>query len=80
MRKIGLASVLVFVVWSVLDFVLHGLILQSAYAEQPDLWRPQDEMSMPLIWVVTGGEFDGGAIKVSATERTFINLYEWTRT
>jgi len=51
-KKILLAGVAVFVVWEILDFVIHGLILQPTYATLPGLFRPQAEMKMILMFVV----------------------------
>ena len=50
MKRIVLAVLAVFVTWSVLDIVIHGLILGSAYAETPALWRPMDEMKTGLLY------------------------------
>ncbi|MBI3992907.1 MAG: hypothetical protein HY342_06515 [Candidatus Lambdaproteobacteria bacterium] len=53
MQKTIIAIVVVFVVWGVLDYVLHGLILTSSYASSSQLWRPMEEMNMVLIYIVT---------------------------
>ena len=50
MKRIVLAVLAVFVTWSVLDFVIHGLILGSAYEATPVLWRPMDEMKTGLLY------------------------------
>jgi len=50
-KKILLTGVLVFVLWAVLDFIVHGLILRSAYASTASLWRPIAEMKMGLMYV-----------------------------
>jgi hypothetical protein len=50
-KKIFLAAVVVFVLWSVLDFIVHGVILKSAYASTASLWRPMAEMKMGLMYV-----------------------------
>jgi hypothetical protein len=50
-KKIFLAAIVVFVLWSVLDFIIHGLILKSAYASTASLWRPMTEMKMGLMYV-----------------------------
>jgi hypothetical protein len=47
------AVVAVFVAWSVLDFILHGLLLRSTYEATASLWRPMDQMSIPLMYFVT---------------------------
>jgi len=51
MKKIFLAGVIVFILWSVLGFMMHGLILKSAYASTASLWRPMAEMKMGLMYV-----------------------------
>jgi hypothetical protein len=50
MKRTILAVLAVFVSWSVLDFVIHGLILGSTYAATPQLWRPMSEMKMGLMY------------------------------
>ena len=50
-KRIFLAAIVVFVLWSVLDFIVHGLILKSAYASTASLWRPMAEMKMGLMYV-----------------------------
>ena len=50
-KKIFLAALVVFVLWSVLDFIVHGVILKSAYASTASLWRPVAEMKMGLMYV-----------------------------
>jgi hypothetical protein len=50
-KKIFLSGVVVFILWSVLDFIIHDLILKSAYASTASLWRPMAEMKMGLIYV-----------------------------
>ena len=52
MKKPLIAVVAVFVAWSVLDFVLHQLILGSTYQETAALWRPMAEMKMGLMYLV----------------------------
>ena len=45
-----LASVAVFVVVFVLDFIIHGLLLHGVYLQTPSLWRPQADMQR-LMWI-----------------------------
>jgi len=47
------AVVAVFLSWSMLDFILHGLLLRSIYEATSNLWRPMDQMHMPLMYFVT---------------------------
>jgi hypothetical protein len=52
-KRIILAVVAVFIVWSILDFILHGLLLRPTYEATANLWRPMDQMNMPLMYFVT---------------------------
>ena len=49
MKRILLAVAAVFVIWSVIDLVLHGMVLVSAYLATSQLWRPMPEMKMGLM-------------------------------
>jgi hypothetical protein len=53
MKRYLLAVLAVFVTWSALDFLCHGVILQSTYAATASLWRPMPEMKMGLMRLVT---------------------------
>lgn len=53
MKRTLLAIVAVFIAWSVLDIVIHGILLQSTYEATASLWRPMDDMNMPLMYLVT---------------------------
>lgn len=52
-KKWLLASAAIFVAWSVMDFILHGLILASTYEATAQLWRPMAEMNQGLMHGVT---------------------------
>ena len=52
MKRTVLAIVLDFVAWEILDFVIHGVILQASYAATLELWRPEAEMKMGLMQLV----------------------------
>jgi hypothetical protein len=51
MRKL-LATVVVWVVWEALDFLIHGVVLKTAYEDTASLWRPEGEMKMMLMYGV----------------------------
>ncbi|MCX5635465.1 MAG: hypothetical protein NTW55_06495 [Planctomycetota bacterium] len=53
LKKYLLSVVLVFVLWSALDFVIHSVILGSEYQANASLWRPMAEMKMGLIYLST---------------------------
>jgi len=46
MRRVSFAVIAVFVAWSLMDFVMHGVILASSYAATQALWRPMNEMKL----------------------------------
>ena len=48
-----LAIIAIFITWSILDFIIHGILLQSTYEATAELWRPMEEMKMSLMYVVT---------------------------
>jgi hypothetical protein len=52
-KKVILAIVAVFFALAVMDFLIHGLLLGSAYEATADLWRPMEEMNMLLMYFVT---------------------------
>lgn len=64
MKRIVLAVLAVFVAWSVMDIVIHGLILGPTYMDTAQMWRPEKEMKMGLMRFV---------VFVSAI--TFVSLY-----
>ena len=47
-----LASVAVFVVLAVLDFIIHAVLLQGLYQQTASLWRPMADMQrlMGIFW------------------------------
>jgi hypothetical protein len=51
-KKIIYSVIIVFVVWSILDFVIHQLILGASYQATASLWRPMAQMKMGLMYVV----------------------------
>jgi hypothetical protein len=53
LKRTILAVAAVFIAWSGMDFILHGLLLQSTYEATVNLWRPMDQMNMPLMYFVT---------------------------
>lgn len=47
-KKVGIGFVVVFVLMEVMSFVIHGVLLASAYEETKSIWRPDMES---LMWV-----------------------------
>ena len=50
-KKNVFAVAAVFLCWSVLDFVIHGMILSGVYLKTAHLWRPMEEMNMGLMYL-----------------------------
>ncbi len=53
MVRIILAILAVFVAWSALDFLIHGVILVAPYEATTQLWRPMNQMKMTVLHVTT---------------------------
>ena len=53
LKRPFIAVVVIFLAWSLLDFVIHGLLLQATYEATADLWRPMEDMNMTLMYIVT---------------------------
>lgn len=53
LKRAIFSVVAVFIVWSILDFLIHGVLLNSTYESTAHLWRPMEEMNMPLMYFVT---------------------------
>ncbi len=66
MKRTLLAMLAVFVLWSVMDFVIHGLVLASPYALTPQLWRPMTEMKTGLMYAT-----------VLVAAAVFVGIYAW---
>jgi len=52
-KRAILAVVGVFIAWSIMDFLIHGVLLKSTYEATANLWRPMDDINIPLIYFVT---------------------------
>lgn len=52
-KRVYFAVAAVFIVWSVMDFIIHGVLLKPAYDATAALWRPEAEMKMALMSLVT---------------------------
>jgi hypothetical protein len=52
-KKLVLTVVLIFISWFVIDYFLHGILLRPLYETTVNLWRPSDQMNIPLVYIVT---------------------------
>jgi hypothetical protein len=51
LKRVFGATLAIFVAWQVLDLIIHGVILRGSYASTPTLWRPMNEIKMPVMWI-----------------------------
>lgn len=65
-KKVTISSVAVFIVWSLMDYVIHGIILNPIYLQTASLWRPMEEMIMWPIYLAT-----------AVTAVAFCAIYGW---
>lgn len=47
------ATLAVFMTWSILDYLIHQILLKSTYQATSHLWRPEQEMNMVLMTSIT---------------------------
>ncbi|MDD8017684.1 MAG: hypothetical protein PHP42_04870 [Bacteroidota bacterium] len=52
MKKVLIGAAAVFVAMMVFDFIVHGVLLASAYKETASLWRPDMQSMMWIYWVI----------------------------
>lgn len=65
-KRVVYSILAVFAAWAVLNFVIDGLILESAYARTPNLWRPGWEMKNTLLYFT-----------ILAAATVFVLIYDW---
>lgn len=50
-QRIILASILILIVWLLADLLLHNYFLAPYYQQNAALWRPLNQMSIPLTFL-----------------------------
>src|SRR4030095_6468902 len=53
LKRLLASSLLILLVWTMLDALLHRLLLRQLYEDNASLWRPFDQMNVGLIYLVT---------------------------
>jgi hypothetical protein len=53
LKRLLLSGLAILIAWTVLDVLMHRLLLQPMYEEDASLWRPFDQMNVVLIYVIT---------------------------
>ncbi len=51
-KKMWIGAAVVFVVFFILDYIIHQVILSSAYEETANLWRSPEETKMVVMVIV----------------------------
>ena len=70
MKRLFFAIIAVFVLWVVLDYIIHSVLLRAEYQATTNLWRPLAEIKNGLLTFVTLIE---AFVFVSIYERFFAN-------
>ncbi len=52
-KKVWVGAAVVFVLAVVMDYVIHNILLASAYMDTAHLWRPEEEMKMGVMIITT---------------------------
>lgn len=50
--RFALSTIVVYLTWSIMDFLIHGVFLQQVYETTSHLWRPELEMKMGVMQLV----------------------------
>ncbi|HEU4325978.1 MAG TPA: hypothetical protein VFS21_22760 [Roseiflexaceae bacterium] len=48
-----LSGLAILVAWTIVDVLMHRLLLRPVYEQSSSLWRPFDQMNVALIYVAT---------------------------
>jgi hypothetical protein len=76
-KRTIIAIVVVFIAWSVLDFIIHGLVLQPIYVDTAALWRPMEEMNnwlMSLVGFISAAVFTAIYAQLIKPKKTVTGL------
>jgi hypothetical protein len=66
MKRSLLAGFTILVAWMLLDLLIHRIFLAPFYEATTNLWRPFDQMNVPLIYTATLVLIGG-----------FVGIYTW---
>ena len=70
-KRLLIHSGVVFLVFAIYGFVVHGIMLEDIYAQAPGLWRPQAETEALIHWILIAN-----AIMAVAFSMIFAKGYE----
>ena len=52
MLRLFLSGLAILIAWTVLDVLMHRIVLEPLYKQNASLWRPFDQMNVVLIYLV----------------------------
>jgi hypothetical protein len=52
-KRLLISGLIILIVWTVFDVLMHRLLLRQIYEENASLWRPFEQMNVVLIYIVT---------------------------
>ncbi len=53
-KRLWLCILVTFLVLWITDFVIHGVVLRTAYTNTQELWRPEEVMPRYMPWMFVG--------------------------
>ena len=53
LKRLSLSGLAILIAWTVLDVLMHRLLLRPMYETNSSLWRPFDQLNVALIYLVT---------------------------
>ena len=51
-KNLAIGSIVVFILWAGLEWVIHGILLKPLYMETKSLWRPDADVNMGLYFTI----------------------------
>ncbi len=52
-KKIFLSTILIFIIWSILDFLIHGILLKNTYENTANLWCNTADIKIILAYFIS---------------------------
>jgi hypothetical protein len=53
LKRLLAAGIIILIGWTILDVLIHRFLLRHLYDDNANLWRPFEQMNVPLIYIVT---------------------------
>ena len=52
LKRLLFSGLAILLAWTVIDLLMHRLLLRAMYEENTSLWRPFDQLNVVLIYIV----------------------------